>query len=140
MIKRVFGRKLSRERSSRELLFVSLVESLVHHGQIKTTKAKAKSIIGLIDRLVVLAKKGTLASKRQILKRLKGNKEISTLLWTNIAKIFETRNGGYTRIIPLTQRKGDMAEMVRIEWTEKMKSNVGATKKNENISTKTKRS
>ncbi|MEK7536491.1 MAG: 50S ribosomal protein L17 [Patescibacteria group bacterium] len=140
MVKRVFGRKLSRERSSRELLFVSLIESLVHHGQIKTTKAKAKSIIGLIDRLVVLAKKGTLASKRQILKRLKGNKEISTLLWTNIAKIFETRNGGYTRIIPLTQRKGDMAEMVRIEWTEKMKSNVGATKKNENISTKTKRS
>ncbi|MEK7472656.1 MAG: 50S ribosomal protein L17 [Patescibacteria group bacterium] len=140
MVKRVFGRKLSRERSSRELLFVSLIESLVHHGQIKTTKAKAKSIIGLIDRLVVLAKKGTLASKRQILKRLKGNKEISTLFWTNIAKIFETRNGGYTRIIPLTQRKGDMAEMVRIEWTEKMKSNVGATKKNENISTKTKRS
>ena len=140
MVKRVFGRKLSRERSSRELLFVSLIESLVHHGQIKTTKAKAKSIIGLIDRLVVLAKKGTLASKRQILKRLKGNKEISTLFWTNIAKIFETRNGGYTRIIPLTQRKGDMAEMVRIEWTEKMKSNVGATKKNENISTKTKTS
>ena len=134
MVKRVFGRKLSRERSSRELLFVSLVESLVHHGQIKTTKAKAKSIIGLIDRLVVLAKKGTLASKRQVLKRLKGNKEISTLLWTNIAKTFETRNGGYTRIIPLTQRKGDMAEMVRIEWTDKIK------KDGKNISTKTKRS
>lgn len=128
MQKRVFGRKLSRERSSRELLFVSLVSSLVLHGRIKTTKAKAKSIIGLIDRLVVLAKKGTLASKRQILKRLKGDKKISTLLWTKIAKTFETRNGGYTRIIPLTQRKGDMAEMVKLEWTD------------ENIPTKTKRS
>ena len=141
MQKRVFGRKLSRERSSRELLFVSLVESLVHHGQIKTTKAKAKSIIGLIDRLVVLAKKGTLASKRQVLKRLKGNKEISTLLWTNIAKTFETRNGGYTRIIPLTQRKGDMAEMVRIEWTDKIeKPELKIKKDGKNISTKTKRS
>lgn len=128
MQKRVFGRKLSRERSSRELLFVSLVSSLVLHGRIKTTKAKAKSIIGLIDRLVVLAKKGTLASKRQILKRLKGDKKTSTLLWTKIAKTFETRNGGYTRIIPLTQRKGDMAEMVKLEWTD------------ENIPTKTKRS
>ncbi|MDP3917660.1 MAG: 50S ribosomal protein L17 [Candidatus Woesebacteria bacterium] len=141
MTKKVFGRKLSRERSSRELLFVSLVESLVLHGKIKTTKAKAKSIIGLIDRLVVLAKKGTLASKRQVLKRLKGNKEVSTLLWTNIAKTFETRNGGYTRIIPLTQRKGDMAEMVRIEWTDEMKSSVNAIKKDvKNVSTKTKRS
>ena len=120
MQKRVFGRKLSRERSSRELLFVSLVESLVHHGQIKTTKAKAKSIIGLIDRLVVLSKKNTLASKRQVLKRLKGNKETSTRLWTDVAKTFENRVSGFTRIIPLTQRKGDMAEMVRLEWVEKV--------------------
>lgn len=118
MNKRVFGKKLSRERSSRELLFVSLVESLVLNDKINTTKAKAKAIIGLIDRLVVLAKKGTLASKRQVLKRLKGNKEVSTKLWTSIATTFEKRPSGFTRIVPLTQRKGDMAEMVRLEWVE----------------------
>lgn len=118
MNKRVFGRKLSRERSSRELLFVGLVGDLVRHGRIKTTKAKAKSIIGLIDRVVVLAKKGTLASKRQVLKRLKGNKEVSTRLWTEIAQTFKDRVSGFTRIVPLTQRKGDMAEMVRLEWVE----------------------
>jgi large subunit ribosomal protein L17 len=118
MNKRVFGRKLSRERSSRELLFVSLVESLVLHGKIKTTKAKAKSIIGLIDRLVVLSKKDTLASKRQVLKRLKGNKEISTILWTDVAKTFANRPSGFTRIIPLVARKGDLADMVRLEWTD----------------------
>ncbi len=149
MNKRVFGRKLSRERSSRELLFVSLVESLVLHGRIKTTKAKAKSIIGLIDRLVVLSKKGTLASKRQVLKRLKGNKEVSSLLWTDVATTFANRVSGFTRIVPLTQRKGDMAEMVRLEWvdsavkddkkkpTSKKKQ---ANKKDENLPTKTKRS
>ena len=114
----MFGKKLSRERSSRELLFVSLVESLVLNGKINTTKAKAKAIIGLIDRLVVLAKKGTLASKRQVLKRLKGNKETSTRLWTEVATTFANRPSGFTRIVPLTQRKGDMAEMVRLEWVE----------------------
>lgn len=135
MNKRVFGKKLSRERSSRELLFVSLVESLVLNDKINTTKAKAKAIIGLVDRLVVLAKKGTLASKRQILKRLKGNKEVSTKLWTNIATTFVNRPSGFTRVVPLTQRKGDMAEMVRLEWVEKIGDReqvLGDSKKNKN--------
>ena len=118
MNKRVFGTKLSRERSSRELLFVSLVESLVLHGKISTTKAKAKSIIGLIDRLVVLGKKNTLSSKRQILKRLKGNKDIATKIWTDIANTFDKRPSGFTRTIPLKARKGDLAKMVRLEWTD----------------------
>lgn len=138
MNKRVFGTKLSRERSSRELLFVGLVENLVRHGRIKTTKAKAKAIVGLIDRLVVLAKKDTLASKRQILKRLKNNKDVSTLLWTDVAKTFAKRPSGFTRIIPLVSRKGDLAKMVRLEWTDP----ISITKKDvkKNIPTKAKRS
>ncbi|EKE04865.1 MAG: hypothetical protein ACD_19C00429G0025 [uncultured bacterium] len=145
MNKRTFGTKLSRERSSRELLFVSLVEELVRHGRISTTKAKAKAIIGLIDRLVVLAKKDTLASKRQVLKRLKNNKEISTILWTDVAKTFANRPSGFTRIIPLISRKGDLAEMVRLEWTDvvvksEKKEKIKKTniKNVKNISTKTK--
>mgnify|MGYP001616082419 CR=1 FL=1 len=118
MNKRTFGTKLSRERSSRELLFVGLVASLVLHGKTRTTKAKAKAIIGLIDRLVVLAKKDTLHAKRQILKRLKNNKEIATFLWTDVAKTFANRSSGFTRIIPLVARKGDLADMVRLEWTD----------------------
>jgi large subunit ribosomal protein L17 len=151
MNKRVFGKKLSRERSSRELLFVGLVENLVLHGRIRTTKAKAKAIIGLVDRLVVLAKKDTLASKRQILKRLKNNKEVSTMLWTDIAKTFANRPSGFTRIIPLVSRKGDLAEMVSLEWTEKISKTVKTAKTEKkvekkekkdvkNVSTKTKRS
>ncbi len=130
MNKRVFGRKLSRERSSRELLFVSLVENLVLNNKIVTTKAKAKSVQGMIDSLVVLAKKQTLASKRNILAKLKGKKEISTILWRDVANTFQNRVSGFTRIISLPQRKGDMAEMVRLEWvenvtkTEKPKSEV----------------
>lgn len=118
MKKRVFGRKLSRERSSRELLFVSLVENLVLNNKIVTTKAKAKSVQGMIDKLVVLAKKQTLASKRNILSKLKGKKEVSTILWRDVASAFSARVSGFTRIIALPQRKGDMAEMVRLEWVE----------------------
>ena len=157
MNKRVFGTKLSRERSSRELLFVSLVGELVLYGRISTTKAKAKAIVGLIDKLVVLAKKDTLASKRQILKRLKNNKTISTILWTDVAKTFANRPSGFTRIIPLVARKGDLADMVRLEWTDTVvRSSVDAMKTEKpkkekvkkvvikkdgkNISTKTKRS
>lgn len=150
MNKRVFGTKLSRERSSRELLFVSLIENLIFHGRIKTTKAKAKAVVGLVDRLVTLAKKDTLASKRQVLKRLKNNKEISTILWTDVAKTFANRPSGFTRTIPLIARKGDLADMVRLEWTdavvrtEKIKKEkikkVAIKKDVKNISTKTKRS
>lgn len=117
MRKRVFGKKLSRERGSREALFVSLVENLVINKKIITTKAKAKAILGDVDKLVILAKKGTLASKRQILKNLRGNKEVATILWRDIVKLFEAKMSGFTRIIPLVSRKGDMAEMVKLEWT-----------------------
>jgi large subunit ribosomal protein L17 len=121
MKKKVFGRKLSRERSSREMLFVSLVENLVLNNKIITTKAKAKAIQGMIDGLVVLAKKQTLASKRNVLSKLKGKKEVSTILWRDVAKTFSERVSGFTRIISLPQRKGDMAEMVRLEWVEEIK-------------------
>lgn len=138
MNKRVFGTKLSRERSSRELLFVGLVENLVRHGRIKTTKAKAKAIIGLIDRLVVIAKKDTLHSKRQILKKLKNNKDVATILWTDVAKTFANRTSGFTRIIPLVARKGDLAEMVRLEWTDVVVKSVKKEEKKDKPEKKTK--
>lgn len=123
MIKKVFGKKLSRERASREALFISLIENLVVYGKIDTTKAKAKAIVGLIDRLICLAKKDTLSSKRQILRRLKGNKKIATMIWTEIVRYFPKRNSGFTKIVPLMERKGDMAKMVRLQWSEIKKDN-----------------
>ena len=122
MIKKVYGAKLSREKASRGALFISLVENLVLTGSIKTTKQKAKAIIGMVDNLVVLAKKETLFSKRQVLKKLRGNKTVATKLWNEVAKTFEKRNSGFTRIVPLLQRKGDLAQMVKLEWVEQVPS------------------
>lgn len=133
MIKRVFGKKLSRERSSREALFVSLIGSLFTNSKIKTTKAKAKSIVGQVDHLILLAKKNNLSSKRQIVKFFRGDKKISTHLWTKVVSNLSARNSGFTRMTALPQRKGDMAEMVRLELVEDLKP-----KQDENVSTKTK--
>lgn len=118
MNKKVFGKKLSRERSSREALFVGLVSNLVLNKKIETTKAKAKAVIGMIDKMVVLAKKDTLSSKRELLRKLKGNKDVATLLWKEIAGVFVDRNSGFTKMINLPQRKGDLSEMVRLEWVK----------------------
>lgn len=141
MKKKVFGRKLSRERASRQALFLSLVESLVLNGKIVTTKAKAKSIIPVVDKLVVLAKKDTLAAKRQVLSKLHGNKEVASRLWNGFASVFKDRNSGFTRIISLPNRTGDMAEMVRMEFVEKIEPVKKAVEKDvKNISTKSKAS
>ena len=122
MRKKVFGRKLSRERSSREAFFVTLAENLVVHKKIITTKAKAKALIPLIDKLVVLSKKGTLVSKRNVLSKLRGNKKVATILWRDIAKEFDDRNSGFTRIVTLPNRLGDMAAMVRMEFVKQIVS------------------
>jgi large subunit ribosomal protein L17 len=120
MKKKVFGRKLSRERSSRQALFLSLVESLILNGKIVTTKAKAKSIIPDIDKLIVLAKKDTLAAKRQVLARLHGNKTAASSLWSDYAALFKDRSSGFTTMMSLPQRVGDRAEMVKMEFIGKL--------------------
>lgn len=143
MRKKVYGRKLSRERSSREALFVTLAENLVLNKKIITTKAKAKALIPLIDKLVVLSKKSTLADKRLVLAKLRGNKEVATILWRDIAKVFDDRNSGFTRIITLPNRLGDMAAMVRMEFVKQIVSEKEkkVVKKNEkDIPTNTKTS
>ena len=118
MRKRVFGKKLSMERATREALFVFLVENLITNKKIVTTKAKAKAVIPFVDRLLTIAKKETLASKREVLKRLRGNKKVAAILWKDLSPIFSDRAGGFTRIVALGGRKGDLSEMVRFELVD----------------------
>lgn len=120
MKKKVFGRKLSRDFGSRKALFRSLVRSLVKHGSIRTTKAKAKAIQGEVDRYVNLAKAGSVTSRRRLLELL-GNDRVTTESIIGIVKSsFLQRTGGYTRIVNLPVRRGDAAEIVKLEWTEEI--------------------
>ena len=120
MRKMVFGRKLSRGKKSREALFRALIRGMVLDGKIVTTTAKAKAIRGQIDKIVTLAKKGTLATRRRALAYLANDRASTAKLFGPIAKAFAQRKGGYTRMVSLPRRRGDSAKMVRIEWSDEI--------------------
>ncbi len=120
MNKRVFGRKLSRSRPAREALFASLTQGLIINGKIVTTRAKAKAIAGSVEKMVTLAKDGSIAARRKVMSNLDNAREASDILFQKVAKAFSAKNSGFTRIISLPRRVGDNAQMVRMEWTEKM--------------------
>jgi len=128
MKKRVIGRKFSRDYGSRRALFRSLVRSLVKYGSIKTTKAKAKAIQGDVDKYVNLAKAGSVASRRRLLKLLANDRVTSDSIISIVRSSFLQRGGGYTRIVNLPVRRGDAAEIVRLEWVEEMEVKVKGKK------------
>lgn len=106
-------RKFGRETVQRKALYKALATALIENGKIKTTKAKAKSLSSHFDKMITLAKKQTLASRR-LLQSQVGDKAVKKLV-TEIAPEFKDKEGGYTRVIRLGQRKSDGAEMALIE-------------------------
>lgn len=120
MRKMVFGKKLSRGKKSREALLRSLSQQIVVNGKVTTTKAKAKAVQKDAERLITLAKEGTLAAQRKVSAILANRREITEIVFKKLAVAFEGKKGGYTRIISLPSRKGDNAEMATIEWSEKI--------------------
>ena len=96
-------------------LLRNLAYSLVLFGKIKTTKARAKAVRGFIDRLVNKIKKGTVASKQELLSLLP-QKQIVKKLTLEIVPKLSGRSSGYTRIIKIGERGGDGAPMVIMEW------------------------
>ena len=123
MKKRVLGRKFSRGQGARRALFRSLIRALVFHGSIETTKAKAKTIQREVGRVINMAKVGGVSAQRRVYAKLGNDNKTTKALFEKIAPVFDGRTGGYTRIIALPRRRGDAAEMARLEWVEEIKSN-----------------
>ena len=94
----------------------NLVCSLITHSRITTTVAKAKEARRYADKMVTLAKKGTLHHRRQALAFLR-HKPAVVKLFAELGKQHSDRNGGYTRIVRIGQRLGDAAEVAILEWT-----------------------
>ncbi len=107
-------RKLGRKSAHRNLMLRNLVLSLLENGRIQTTETRAKEARKFADKMITLAKKGDLHSRRQVFNFLR-HKEITKKLFDEIAPEYENRNGGYTRIIKMGPRKGDGAEVVIFE-------------------------
>tara|TARA_B100000902_G_C26770485_1_gene650148 strand:- start:20 stop:451 length:432 start_codon:yes stop_codon:yes gene_type:complete len=121
----VKGRKLNRTSSHRKSLMSNMSCSLVKHKRIITTEPKAKELRSFIERLITYAKKGDVHGRRLIMRKIKGKlkKEISNLLIHEIAPNYMDRNGGYTRIIKLNNRKNDNARMSLIEFVDFQQEN-----------------
>ena len=115
---RISGNRIGRNSSLRKATLRDLAKATLVHQKICTTKAKAKEARKLVDKLITLGKKDTLAAKRRAFAILCDHGLVSDL-FNNIAGRFKSRLGGYTRIIPLSERRGDRAFLVYLELTEK---------------------
>lgn len=113
------GRKLNRTSSHRKALLMNLANSLIKHEQIKTTLPKAKELRPYVEKLITLGKKGQLNNKRQAISILH-DLEVVNKLFSNIAKRYENRNGGYIRIMKYGFRTGDAAPMAIIELVDRV--------------------
>lgn len=108
------GRQLSRTAEHRRALLRNMATSLMLHGGIKTTVAKAKELRPYAEKLITLARRGDLHARRLAAEKIR-EREALNRLFTEIGPRFAGRPGGYTRILKLGHRAGDGAEMARIE-------------------------
>lgn len=112
----VSGKKLSRDTSARKALASNLSSSLLVEGHITTTLAKAKFVRNFAEKLITKSKGSDLHGRRSVASRLTNQAFIKLI--TEIAPGFESRNGGYIRIVKLATRRGDAAPMAQIELME----------------------
>ncbi len=107
--------KIGTDPGHRKALLRNLARSLVQQERIVTTITRAKALRRVADRLITLAKRGDLHARRQVLKFIT-DKKVVAKLFTELAPHYVERNGGYTRILKLGNRRGDGAHMALIEW------------------------
>ena len=119
-------RKLNRTHEHRKAMFANMVCSLVEHEQITTTLPKAKELKRIADKIVTLAKKGNLHSRRLLMARVKQEDAVRKLIDV-LAPRYSERSGGYSRVLKAGFRHGDMAPMAIIEFVDRDISAKGAS-------------
>ena len=112
------GRKLNRTSSHRRAMFRNMATALLKHEQIKTTLPKAKELGPVVEQMITLGKRGNLHSRRRALSYLK-DEAIVRKLFEGLAERYESRAGGYTRVLKAGFRYGDSAPMAYIELVDR---------------------
>ncbi len=130
---RIAGKQLSRSTSHRLALRRNMASSLIEHGAIRTTDVKAKELRSFVEKLITLAKKGTLHARRQVIAELRDraiantkgeiqDKSVVQKLFDEVVPRYANRNGGYTRIIHLAERRiGDAGKQSILQLVEETK-------------------
>lgn len=112
------GRQLNRNSSHRQAMFRNMASSLVKHGVIKTTVAKAKELRRVVEPLITLAKTDSVANRRLAFARTQ-DKEVVGILFSELGARYQERPGGYTRILKCGYRTGDKAPMAYVELVDR---------------------
>ena len=108
-------RKLGRETRIRRSILAGLTKDVIMHESIVTTESRAKEVRKFVDKMITYAKDGSLVARRKALAFLHNDNDVVQKLFNDLAKRYENRAGGYTRIIKLNERRGDDALEVKLE-------------------------
>lgn len=119
------GRKLNRTSAHRKALFANLAQALIEHEQITTTLPKAKDLRPVVEKLITLGKKKSLAARRQAISQIR-SESLAAKLMGPLADRYKARHGGYVRIIKAGFRYGDNAPLAIIELVDRDQAAKGA--------------
>ena len=111
-------RKLGRETRIRRSILAGLTKDVINHGYVVTTDARAKEVRKFVDKMITYGKDGSLVARRKALAFMHNDKEVVKKVFDELAPKYANRNGGYTRLIKLNERRGDDAMQIRLELVD----------------------
>ena len=112
-------RKLGRDNKHRRSMLATLSKEVIMNEEITTTDTRAKEVRKFVDKLITYGKKGDLGSRRRALAFVHNDKEVVDKVFSELASRYAKRNGGYTQILKLDERRGDNALMVVLRLVDK---------------------
>ncbi len=111
-------RKLGRTNKHRRSMLANLTKEVINNGKIETTETRAKEVRKFVDKMISYGKDGSLVARRKALAFLHNDSRTVSKVFDELAPKYANRNGGYTRILKLSERRGDDALMVILELVE----------------------
>ena len=124
-------RKLGRDNKHRRSMLATLTKQVIMNESITTTETRAKEVRKFVDKMITYGKKGDLVSRRKVYAFVHNDKEVVEKVFNELAPRYAERQGGYTRILKLTERRGDNALMVLLQLVEGKKEEKKETPKEE---------
>ncbi len=124
-------RKLGRDNKHRRSMLATMTKQVVMNESITTTDTRAKEVRKFVDKMITYGKKGDLVSRRKALAFLHNDTEVVNKIFNDLAKRYEKREGGYTQILKVAERRGDNSLMVILRLVEESKPEKKETKKAE---------
>ena len=111
-------RKLGRDNKHRRSMLANLTKDVIMNERIETTETRAKEVRKFVDKMISYGKDGSLVARRKALAFVHNDNEVVKKVFNDLAVRYANRNGGYTRILKLNERRGDDALMVILELVE----------------------